>query len=168
MGPPGPPLPTGRSFLLSHHLPGHYDRTISVPGTRGSVHLCTRCTGQALGGLGYLVVLLTGALAIGVLLEPRVQVLWAVAPLPAAADWLRQSVRGGESTNARRLLTGGLLGAALFDVLLLAATRQWSDLLIAAAVFLAYGLAVAAVLFASGAWRRVLEEHLPGIALPPS
>jgi uncharacterized membrane protein len=165
--PIGFPLPPRREFLLSHHLRERYDRTLVVPGTRGKVRICSRCTGQLLGTVTYAAVLLTGAIELGGLLEPRVQVLWAFAPLPAAVDWVRQTVRGRESTNLRRVLSGALLGAALLDAVVLLLTRRWVELAVAAGVFLAYAGGIAAVLFSSGAWRRVLAEHLPGIDLPP-
>lgn len=167
-GVPGPSTRLGLDFVLSHHVPSRYSRTLAVRiGTR-VVRLCSRCTGQLLGAGVYLTVLLSGAAAVGAILAPQIQLIWVVAPLPAAVDWLGQAVRGWESTNVRRVLTGALLGATLLDVALLLATRAWLDLAVAVAVFLGYAFAIAAVLFATGAWRKVLEEHLPGIELPVS
>lgn len=161
------PPPERWEFLLSHHLPAQYARTLPVPGTRGRRRLCARCTGQGLGVAAYAALVLTATLPLAFVLQPPFQLVWVVAPLPAAVDWSLQAIRGRESTNLRRLISGALLGAAFLDVLLLLLTRTWLGVAAAVVVFLAYALGIAALLFASGAWRRVLEEHLPGIVLPP-
>ena len=159
-------LPESRAgFLLSHHLPERYDRTLRIPTRRGEIRLCARCAGQLLGGVAYLAVLLSGVFAIGVWLAPQVQLLFLFAPLPAAIDWGRQAVRGSESTNARRVISGALLGVAFLDVAFLAAERLWLGVLVAVIAFLAYTSSITASLWVSGAWRRVVEEHLPGIDL---
>lgn len=114
-----------------------------------------------------LAVLVLGGVAWGELFSLEVQVWFAVAPLAPAVDWVRQAVRGAESTNLRRVVSGALLGAALLDAVILAATVHWVYLAVAVGVFLLYAVSITAVLVASGAWRTVLSEHFPGISLPP-
>jgi uncharacterized membrane protein len=159
--------PTAVEFLLSHHLPERFDRTVSLPGSGGSVRLCARCTGQGAGAVAVLLVVALGGIARGPLFSPEVQVWFAIAPLAAAVDWVRQAVLGAESTTPRRMITGALLGAALLDTAILALSERWFELAIAVGVFLLYALAIMAILVSSGAWRTVLSEHFPGISLPP-
>lgn len=96
------------------------------------------------------------------------QLLFAVAPLPAAADWLTQSLGSRESWNRLRLVSGLLLGMAFADALLLLLTANWILFSAAVLVFSLYVASIAIVLSITGGWRMVLNEHFPELEIPPS
>jgi uncharacterized membrane protein len=152
-------------YILAHHVPSRYSRTLAVRLRGRWYHLCARCSGQVVGALAYLVLFVLSAATRTLLFDPRVEWAFALFPLLAAVDWFTQAIGPRESTNGLRLLSGALLGFAAFDVLALLLTGRWfllAGALLIVAVYLA-GLALA--LRITGAWRRVLEEHLPGITL---
>jgi uncharacterized membrane protein len=155
-------------ILISHHLPHRLGRTLALPLGQRTIHLCARCTGQVLGLLTILLIFLVGRPLIPSLLTPQVQLLFALAPLVAAVDWLTQSLGWRESNNTLRLLSGVLLGMALTDVLILLLSGNW--LLFGTAMLVAalYIAVLAIVLKITGAWRRVLEEHFPGVEIGSS
>jgi len=97
--------------------------------------------------------------------DPRAQIVFAILPLPAAADWVTQSLAGRESRNWLRLATGLLLGAAFTDLLASLIFERWLILLGGLIVLVAYLGAILLVLRVTGAWKTVLEEHFPGLAL---
>jgi uncharacterized membrane protein len=160
-----PPDPPAWEILVSHHLPRRYARTFSIHFPRGTVHLCARCSGQALGIVAYVVLFVASRLATSSLFEPLPQLVIALAPLPAALDWVSQSMGGRESTNLVRAVTGAMLGFALSDVLALLAFGKWNLFGAAVIVFALYVGALLLTLLATGAWRRVLGEHFPEVEL---
>lgn len=99
---------------------------------------------------------------------PTTQLWVAFAPAPAAIDWFTQSTAQRESTNWLRFVSGALLGFALSDMLLLLITAQVWLALAGLGLLGLYTLFVAAGLWRTGAWRRVLTEHFPGIELEGS
>lgn len=162
--PPPPPAPPRWEFLLSHHLPPRWNRTLAVGIGAHRVHLCTRCTGLALGAL-----LLVGLYVLSLRVPfpftaPGIQLPFSLAPLLAAWDWSTQSEGRRESTTPLRLVSGTLLGLAYADALGLLLLRQWLEVAIAALIFVMYALAVVAALQRSGSLQRVVAEHFPGAA----
>lgn len=164
---PASPAPEWE-YLVAHHQPDRYSRTLGLHWRGRTVHFCARCTGQALGLVAYgtAFVLLAGWYP-GWFSTPG-QYLFAVLPLPAALDWLAQSVGRRESNNGVRLGTGLLLGIAYADLIALLVTGRWAFLLDGFAVFGLYLASIAVVLRVTGAWRRVVEEHFPGLTLETS
>ncbi|MCI4372418.1 MAG: DUF2085 domain-containing protein [Thermoplasmata archaeon] len=154
--------PPGWEVLISHHLPARYARTFAIRYRGQAIHFCARCSGQVLGLLALLLVYWVGTRQSLPLFGQNIQLLIALAPLPAALDWTTQALGRRESSNLLRAASGALLGFALTDVVLLIVTQRW---LFVGGAFLVFTVYVAAVLLAlkfSGAWRRVLEEHFPG------
>ncbi len=153
--------PSAREFLLSHHIPARYDRTLSLCiGTR-RVHLCARCSGQLLGGLAFVVLFFTIPEFRTQLFTPPYQLLIGIGPLGATVDWLTQSVGQRKSRNPVRVLTGALLGFTLVDALSLILTERWLDVIAAGIIFLAYAIVIVAVLVRSNAIEAVVAEHFP-------
>lgn len=155
-------------FLLSHHLPTRYARTLGFPVGGRTVHLCARCTGQAIGVLTLLLLYLASDPLRTSLFLPAIQILFAFAPLPSAFDWLTQSLGQRESTNGVRVLSGILLGLSFADVLIVLLAGQVQLLLVLVFVVALYVGSLALVLRVTGGWRRVLEEHFPGLEVGPS
>ncbi|OGS50040.1 MAG: hypothetical protein A3K65_06075 [Euryarchaeota archaeon RBG_16_68_12] len=155
-------------FLLSHHLPTRFGRTLRLAVGRRTLHLCARCTGQVVGALTVLLLFLASAPLHSTLFLPAIQVLFALAPVPSALDWLTQSLGRRESTNGLRVLSGLLLGASFADALILLLAGEWSLFLAAMGVVAIYVGALALVLRVTGGWRRVLEEHFPGLEIGDS
>lgn len=85
-------------MLLSHHAPSDYDRTWTV----GSVHVCVRCLGVAVGT----------AATLGSWKE------WSAFPMPlflfvavpGVLDFTLHELGASASSGARRFLTGLLFG----------------------------------------------------------
>jgi uncharacterized membrane protein len=153
-------------ILLSHHLPSRYERTLCLRVRKGStLHLCTRCTGQVLGVAAYLLLLLLASARSVSVLTPSVQLLFAAAPLPAALDWLSQSLHRRESTNQLRLVSGLFLGMAWADLLALLLLEKWQLFLGGVLVAALYGGILALVLKLTGGWRGVIAEHFPGVEI---
>ncbi|MCI4340426.1 MAG: DUF2085 domain-containing protein [Thermoplasmata archaeon] len=165
---PTPVDPRPWEYLLSHHLPDRYDRTLRLPVGRRSVRLCTRCTAQ-LAGLGAFVLAAVLAIPAGPgLLSPSLQLLVALAPLPAAADWTTQAIGRRESSTPVRLVTGALLGFAFSDLLSLLVLRPWWWFVVGLGFAGLYMGAIVTVLAFTGTWRSVLEERFPGaVPAPP-
>ncbi len=161
--PPPPSGPPAWEFLLSHHLPGRLDRTFPIPFRGGKVHLCARCTGEAVGILLFVALLFLSPLLPFAWSDPLVEVLFALGPLPAAVDWLTQSLGLRESWNGLRLVSGTLLGLSIAFALSLLAEGRWTLFALSLGVAALYLGAVSTVLFRSGRWREVVEEHFPGV-----
>ncbi|MHB8351642.1 MAG: DUF2085 domain-containing protein [Thermoplasmata archaeon] len=161
-----PPVEPSQSpeweILLAHHGPERFHRTYRLPWGNPSLHVCARCTGELIGIAGFLALLGATLARLIPLFDPPVQLLFALAPFPAALDWVTQSLGRRESTNHVRLFSGALLGASFADLLALAITGRWLLLLGGIVVAGLYVGAIGFVLFHTGAWRRVLEEHFPG------
>jgi uncharacterized membrane protein len=158
-----PTEPPSWEILVSHHLPARYDRTLCLSWRRGRLHLCARCTGQLLGVALYLALFLESARQGWPLFSPPTQIAFAVAPAPAAIDWLSQSLGARESANWIRVPTGTLLGMAATDALALLLTERWMSAIAMGLVAAAYAGIILILLRITGGWRRVVEEHFPGI-----
>jgi predicted membrane protein DUF2085 len=89
--------------------------------------------------------------------------IFAVFPMPAALDWLTQTLGRRESTNGLRLASGFLLGIAVTDLAVLLVFEKWLQFLVGAVVFVLYVGVVALVLKVTGGWRQVVAEHFPGV-----
>lgn len=98
-------LAEARPYLLSHHVPGEYNRcyTLATPGRE--VHVCARCAGVYPGIAAGL------AAYVGWMPLPQHVLLVAVLPLPALVDW-RLTVGDRRGANPVRTATGALLGYA--------------------------------------------------------
>ncbi|MGI0054024.1 MAG: DUF2085 domain-containing protein [Thermoplasmata archaeon] len=166
---PAGPLPVEQDpvweYLISHHLPARFGRTLHFRAGAHIYHLCARCSGQLLGALAWLGIYLTALPFRTSVFEPWIQGLLAVFPLLAAWDWITQSVGRRESSNPLRVISGALLGFAAADLLGAMALGQWKVLLGGLLVSGAYLLILLAILRVTGAWRQLLTERFPGIDL---
>jgi uncharacterized membrane protein len=158
---PSEPTPPEWEWLIAHHAPARYDRTLAAHWGGRTVHFCARCSGELFG-----IAALAGAVLLFPLLRvplgaPVVDELLACLPAAAATDWLLQTVRGHRSTNPIRVATGFLLGVAFAGWALLALRGEWVGFAIGGAIFAAYVGAVAEVLRRTGSMARVLAEHFP-------
>jgi uncharacterized membrane protein len=153
-------------YLLAHHTPARYSRTLTVPVRSRAVHLCARCTGQLIGLLAFFYCYLrVDGIGAG-LGSPALLLGIAALPAPAALDWILQALGRRESNNTTRLITGFALGIAVGVVIALLLRREWLYLVASLAVIFAYFVALVETLRRTGAWRHVLEEHFPGIEIP--
>ncbi|MCL4324237.1 MAG: DUF2085 domain-containing protein [Candidatus Thermoplasmatota archaeon] len=155
-----------KEFLLSHHIPSRYNRTFCLSLGHRRVRVCSRCTGQTLGGFAFLLVFVLSSFFREQLFLPIPQLLIALAPLLATVDWLTQSLGKRESSNSLRLVSGALLGFALSDAGTLLLTWRWLYFLYAVAFFLIYAAAIIVVLFARGDVSRIVAEHFPPAVRP--
>jgi uncharacterized membrane protein len=165
---PAPSEPRPWEYLLSHHFPDRYDRTLRLPIGRSGLRVCARCTAQ---GVGLIAFALGAALAVPAGLaffSPGVQLAIALAPLPAAADWTTQAMRRRESTTPLRFVTGLLLGFAFGDLLTLPFVRPWWWFALGLVFVAAYMGVILATLVGTGTWKSVVEEHFPGIVAVPA
>lgn len=72
---------------------------------------------------------------------------------------------GRESRRARRARSNSSRGApATGDALALPLSESWLRFAGAVVVFALYLATILSVLKVTGAWRRVFEEHFPGVA----
>jgi uncharacterized membrane protein len=150
-------------YLLSHHHPQRYSRTLLLPLGRRNVRVCARCSGQAIGVvLGGVAVVLTASDP-GTLFNLRVMAIAALLPLPAAVDWITQSIGRRESSNRLRLVSGAGLGFAGLLLVATLVTAHWEFFFGGLFVAAVYVASLAITLRVSGAWIRVVEEHFPGL-----
>lgn len=155
------------AYVLAHHAPEGYRRTWTVRLRSREVHFCARCTGQFVGFLTVVIAFFGLPAAARWMEAPAVLAVFALLPAPAAVDWLAQSTGRRESTNGVRMITGILLGAAFGALLALLVSAHWWYLLGGLVVLTGYFGALLGTLRYTGAWRRVLLEHFPDLALPP-
>ena len=153
-------------YLIAHHTPDRYSRTIVVRVRRRPYHLCARCSGQVVGFALYLAVFFVVPGGASFLLVPAALLSVALFPIPAAVDWITQALGRRESTNGLRFASGGLLGAAFAGLLALLITERWELLLGGLLLLATYLAALLVVLRVTGGWHRVLREHFPD-AIPP-
>jgi uncharacterized membrane protein len=164
---PHPPRSDGPAweFLISHHLPSRFNRTIAIRWRSRTYHFCARCSGQLLGVFAWLGTFGILDAAHFSIFDFRIQLLFALFPLPAAVDWVTQASGHRESRNLLRLLSGVLLGVTFTDWVASLVLAQWTLLIAGLVVFLLYVGGLMAALRLSGAWRKVISEHFPGITL---
>ena len=155
--------PRAWEYLLAHHLPDRYERTLRIRLGARQVRVCTRCSAQVLGVVAFVVGALLAIPAGVAWFAPSAQLVVVLAPLPAAVDWTTQAIGRRESTSPLRLLTGALLGFAFADLLSLLVLRPWWWFAIGVGFAVAYLAAIAAVLAATGTWRSILAERFPGL-----
>ena len=150
-------------FLIAHHLPARWGRTIAIHGRHRTYHVCARCSGQLLGLVAWIATFAVLTSIGSSILEVRVQWVFALFPLPAALDWVTQATGDRESRNSLRVVSGVFLGAAFADLLASLVLTRWTFLFAGLLVFLLYIVAVMVTLWRSGSWRRVIADHFPGI-----
>jgi len=93
--------------------------------------------------------------------DDRIQLLFALLPLPAALDWITQAAGRRESLNALRVVSGALLGAAFTDLFVSLILTRWTIVFAGLFVLVLYIVALMGTLWVSGAWRRVIADHFP-------
>ena len=119
-------------LLLSHHPPEHIRRTISLRCGQRRYQVCARCLGVLLGLLFF-----SGFWVFGIRVEITVLAfcpLVIMLVLPAVVDFNRQLVSRYESSNLRRLITGGMYGYGLAWSVWSCVEGQWVPLLVTVAV----------------------------------
>lgn len=159
--PPSGPVVPDWEYLIAHHFPNRYGRTLSLKIGRRVYHFCARCTGQALGFLALLSLFAIRPPFEASAATPAVALVLAVCPAAALADWLTQAVRSRESNNFLRLASGALLGVAVCGLLAYGLTQNWLLFASGLAVLGLYlGLALL-VLSRTGSMRRVVADHFP-------
>jgi uncharacterized membrane protein len=151
-------VPPVTPLWISHHRPEHYGRCVRLAG----LHVCARCLG--------VYPMLFAALALQIAFRAALRGPWdpwmALAlPVPALVDWALGRFRPASGTNARRLLTGALLGASLARTLYL--HLRWPGHPLAMAQFLAL-LAAAVVVEGARLWRRRRPDPSLGSPVDPS
>jgi uncharacterized membrane protein len=98
-------------IIFSHHPFSEWNRTLQFKLFNQRIVLCTRCTGQYMA--------FTIALVLGEIFRWDFNlVVTYLLPLPATFDWLTQALKLRESKTWIRLITGGLFGVWLANVLL--------------------------------------------------
>ncbi len=152
---------TPGEYLLSHHRPARYSHTLLVRIRGRRVHLCARCTGQAIGALAFVLAVVALPQFRSPLFLPQFQILFGIAPLAATLDWTSQALGRRESRNGLRIVTGALLGVAWTDTLTLLLTQHWLYFLAAVGFFFVYAIVIFLVLQRSRALERVVAEHFP-------
>lgn len=148
-------------YLLAHHFPNRYSRTISLRIGGRTYHFCARCSGELLGFVALLTLFLVGPGFGAAVSTPWAAVLLGICPSVSMADWLTQTVRGRESNNPLRVVSGFLLGVAFGGLVAYGLSRQWLFFGGGLVVLGAYLVGAAAQLYRTGSWRRVIEEHFP-------
>jgi len=148
-------------YLIAHHFPNRYSRTLVARiGTR-AFHFCARCTGELCGFSLYLSLFLAQPWFAMVGSTALVAGILGVCPAAALIDWLTQTVRLRESTNPIRVASGALLGIAFAGLLAFAVVGNWTLFGLGLAVLGLYLVVALAVLYRTGTWRRVMAEHFP-------
>jgi uncharacterized membrane protein len=148
-------------YLLAHHVPGRYCRTLEVRLRGRTLHFCARCSGELVGFVAFLGLFLASASFAALTTMPLAGVVLAVCPAPAWLDWVTQTVRSRESSNALRVTSGALLGAALGGLVAFGWHERWVLFGAGLGIVGSYlGLAMG-ILARTGAWRRVVAEHFP-------
>jgi uncharacterized membrane protein len=125
-------------LLASHHPKEKLHRTIRI-GFRGkNIHLCSRCTGIALGIAAIFASNTFGLTFPTVLYLPLISFL----PLMAVVDWFTQSAKFRESKTMIRLTSGFLLGNAQALFLLLLINGFYLQFLVAFGIAAIYVLSI--------------------------
>jgi len=139
---------------LAHHRVEHANRCVLLPLGGRRVALCARCLG--LYPAMFLAFALQWALHLGPL--GRADLLIAVGlALPGLLDWGEGILNPGSGNNARRLITGAMLGIALGRTLWLHAQNPWGELLWIQMFVLAAGVVAFLIL------RRIRPEGDDGL-----
>jgi len=148
-------------FLIAHHLPNRYSRTLSIRLRARSYHFCARCSGEVVGFVTTVVALGLISSAHLALLSPIGVLVLAVLPLVAWVDWISQTVGRRESSNRLRFVSGVLVGVSIAGLLSLVVLLRWELAGAGVLVVALYLGGALAVLRRTGAWRKVLAEHFP-------
>jgi len=159
--PPTRPGPADWEYLIAHHFPGRYCRTLTVPVGARTLHFCARCTGELIGFVVVLVVFLVIPSFGAATSTPLAGVILGLCPSLAMADWLSQTVRSRESNNALRVTSGFLVGVAFAGLVGYAVSQRWLFFGLGVVVLSTYLAVAAFVLYRTGAWRKVVAEHFP-------
>lgn len=156
--------PPAWQYLLSHHAPERWSRTLALRAGGRTWRLCTRCTGEVVGLVAWVAVwAIVTPHGVDLFSLPIQAAILGILPMAAALDWITQSLGRRESNSGLRLLSGALLGFAVGDGLGALIAAQWVVVALGVGVAAAYLLGLTWILWRSGAWRTVLQQHLPGI-----
>lgn len=148
-------------YLIAHHLPDRYDRTLTLRIRRQSYHFCARCTGELFGFIAMVTAFL-GIPPFGNLVStPMAGLLLGLCPSPALVDWLTQTVGSRDSNNLLRVASGALLGVSAGGLIAYGVTHRWLFLGSGVAVLGSYLTVAVVVLYRTGAWRKVVAAHFP-------
>jgi uncharacterized membrane protein len=162
--PPGQPTnPTAPDweYLIAHHFPNRYSRTLEIRPRGRAYHFCARCSGELLGFVAFFAVFLLLPEFAALRASPIVALILGICPVVAFVDWLTQTLRARESTNALRVASGALLGAAFGGLVAYGLTAHWLLFGLGLTVAGFYLATAMVVLYRTGAWNRVIAEHFP-------
>lgn len=102
-------------IFLTHHPASDSDHTFYLKFGRTKIYFCSRCSGVVLGGLFSMFVFNLIEVIFKTEISPEVAIiLIIILPIPGIIDWGTQRLLFRKSTTATRLLTGFVLGSALF------------------------------------------------------
>jgi uncharacterized membrane protein len=153
--------PADWEYLIAHHFPDRYGRTLALRIGERTFHFCARCTGELFGFLAILTVFVTVPWFGAGVSTPLGGVILGSCPSVAMIDWLTQTVRSRESSNALRVVSGFLLGVAFGGLIAFGISRDWLFFALGLAVLGGYLTGAALVLYRTGTWRRVVADHFP-------
>jgi uncharacterized membrane protein len=148
-------------YLIAHHFPDRYSRTLELRRGSRAYHFCARCTGELLGFVGCLALFLAIPWFATVGSTAVAAAILGLCPAAALVDWLTQTTRSRESTNPVRVGSGALLGIAFAGLVAFAVTGNWILFGVGLAVVGSYLIIALVVLYTTDSWRRVLDEHFP-------
>jgi uncharacterized membrane protein len=148
-------------YLIAHHFPDRYGRTLTARIGRRSYHFCARCTGQLVGFAAVLAALLAVPAVWLLGSTPLAGLVLGLCPSFALVDWLAQTTNSRESSNRLRVISGGLLGAAFGGLVAFGLKGSWLLFGLGFLVLGGYLVVALVVLQRTGAWRRVIAEHFP-------
>lgn len=144
------------SMLLSHHAPSDYDRTWKV----GSVHVCIRCLGVAVGT----------AATLGSWKEWSAlpMSLFLIAAIPGVLDFTLHELGASASSGARRFITGLLFGFFAAALLRAVIETRLVQLVPYLSWFLLLQAASAVALKRSGRLDQLLKRYEEAAHVPQS
>ena len=105
--------------ILTHHPPTEdgITHTFHLTFGRTNVYFCSRCSGVILGGLFALFFARLFEMTTGSAVSAEFSLLLCIfAPIPGLADWGSQRLLYRTSTTKLRLMTGFVIGMALFAI----------------------------------------------------
>lgn len=102
-------------MFFTHHPVSASDHTFYLQFGRTKIYFCSRCSGVILGGLFSMFLLNLMEVIYKTEFSPEIAlILIIILPIPGIIDWGTQRLLLRKSTTGFRLLTGFVLGSALF------------------------------------------------------
>ncbi len=150
-------IPSLLFLATAHHPPCQLNRTWRFTIWGHKFYICTRCTGQYLGTLAALYLVLFGGFLVEGLLVKII--LFGVFPLPATIDWLTQTLGQRESINSIRSTTGFLYGFSIGTSLACVLTLNWKALTFIVPVYTLYILFVMYLLVRLNVLKKYLMPY---------